>query len=165
MRPSWISPQLATLTEKYFSDKNWIYEEKFDGIRCIAIKSKGKVSLYSRNHKSLNKDFPEIIKALENKKNKDFVVDGEIVSFKGKVTSFSSLQNRKREKIKAYFYVFDFLFWNDKSFTKEPLLERKKMLKNHLSFGGPIRYTPHIKKEGEKHYKAACKKRPRRNHR
>ncbi len=158
MKPRFVSPQLATLTEKYFSDKDWIYEEKFDGIRCIAIKSGGKVSLYSRNRKSLNKDFPEIVKALEAKRGKDYVVDGEVVTFEGKVTSFSKLQQRKKEKIKVYFYVFDMLFWNGKDLKKLPLLERKKTLKNHFSFGGSIRYTTHRKKEGEIFYKQACKK-------
>ena len=53
-QPHWSNPMLATLTEDYFSDPAWIYEEKFDGMRCIAIKKKGKVTLYSRNKRNLN---------------------------------------------------------------------------------------------------------------
>jgi len=158
LRPKFIRPELATLTEKYFSDKDWIYEEKFDGIRCIAVKSGGEVSLYSRNHKSLNKDFPEVVKALESKRGRDYVVDGEVVAFEGKVTSFSKLQQRKKEKIKVYYYLFDLLIWGDNDLRKDPLLERKKELKSHFPFGGIIRYTTHIKKRGEEYYKRACKK-------
>lgn len=158
MRAKFIAPELATLTDKYFTDKDWIFEEKFDGIRCIAVKSNGKVSLYSRNHKSQNKDFPEIVKALEAKKSKDYVIDGEIVAFEGKVTSFSKLQRRKMEKIKTYFYVFDCLVWNGEDLRKEPLILRKKMLKAHIPFGGIIRYTAHIKERGLEYYKRACKK-------
>lgn len=153
-----IAPELATLTEKYFSDKDWIFEEKFDGIRCIAMKSKGKVSLYSRNHKLLNRQFPEIVKALESTKGRDFVIDGELVAFEGKVTSFAKLQNRMREKIKVYYYVFDLLYWDGKDLRGEPLIERKKQLKTHIPFGKGVRYTTHRKKEGEALLKAACKK-------
>lgn len=158
MKPAFSPPQLATLTENYFSDKDWIFEEKFDGIRCIAVKTKKKVFLFSRNHKSLNKDFPGIVEALEKVKSKDFVVDGEIVTFEEKVTSFSKLQNRKREKMKIYYYLFDILFWEDQSLKNLPLIERKKLLKDKFPFSSPIRYTTHIKKEGEKAYKNACKK-------
>ncbi len=153
MKPHWIAPELATLTDKPFSDENWIYEEKFDGYRCIAIKSNGKVSLFSRNHKALNDDFPEIVEALESKKSKDYVIDGEIVAFKGRVTSFEKLQNRMRKKIKPYFYVFDLLFWDGKELVKLPLLERKKLLEGNFPFGGPIHYTPHVVGKGEAFFK------------
>ncbi|MDN3507067.1 MAG: non-homologous end-joining DNA ligase [Simkaniaceae bacterium] len=158
LKPRFIKPELATLTENYFSDKDWIYEEKFDGIRCIAVKSGGKVSLYSRNHKSLNKDFPEVVKALEAKRGRDFVVDGEVVAYEGKVTSFSKLQQRKKEKVKIYYFLFDLLVWGEEDLRKESLLERKKQLKTHFPFGGTIRYTTHIKKRGEEFYMRACKK-------
>jgi len=158
MKPHWIAPELATLTDKYFSHKDWIYEEKFDGIRCIAIKSNNKVSLFSRNHKSLNKDFPDIVDALEKKKTKDYVVDGEVVAFEGKVTSFSKLQRRKMEKMKIFYYLFDMLHWDKEDLRKLPLIERKKLLKSHFPFSSIIRYTTHIKKQGEAFYKKACKK-------
>lgn len=158
MKPRWIAPELAILTDKPFSDKGWIFEEKFDGIRCIAIKSNGKVSLYSRNHKSLNDDFPEIVNALEAHESKDYVVDGEVVAFKGKVTSFEKLQNRYRAKMALYFYVFDLLFWDAKELVKMPLIERKKLLKVHFPFGGRIRYTPHVTSAGEAFYKKMCKR-------
>jgi len=153
-----IAPELATLTEKYFSDKDWIFEEKFDGIRCIAIKSKGKVSLYSRNRKLLNKQFPEIVVTLQSAGSKDYVIDGELIAFEGKIASFAKLQQRKKEKIKVYYYVFDLLYWDGKDLRKEPLIERKKQLRAHFKFGKGVRYTTHRKKEGEALYKAACKK-------
>lgn len=152
-RACYHSLELATLTTEPFSDKNWIFEEKFDGIRCLAVRSNGKVSLYSRNRNRL--DFPEIVKELESKKGKDFVADGEIVAFDGKVTSFSKLQNRNREKLSIYYYVFDLLFFDQTSLTNEPLLERKKILKDKFPFGKKIRYTPHVKEKGEAFFQRA----------
>lgn len=156
MKARFLAPELATLVKEPFSDREWIFEEKFDGIRCIAVCSKGKVSLYSRNRKLLNRDFPEIVKALERKK--DFVIDGEIVAFDGKVTSFTKLQNRKREKVKTYFYVFDLLVCDEEDLRGEPLIERKRLLKGHFPFKSPVRYTPHVKGRGEVFFKEAEKK-------
>jgi len=33
--PRWIAPMLATLTDDRFSDPTWIFEPKFDGVRCL----------------------------------------------------------------------------------------------------------------------------------
>jgi len=35
--PSWIDPQLATLTRERFSGPEWIFERKLDGERCLAL--------------------------------------------------------------------------------------------------------------------------------
>lgn len=154
------APMLATLTKKYFSDPKWIFEKKFDGVRCIVVKKEKKVTLYSRNRKRLNVSFPELVKFFE-KENGSFVVDGEIVA-----TSFSKLQERihikdpkkVKRSIKVAIYLFDILNDNGMVTTKLPLLERKKLLKKRLKFIGGVRYTTHRKSQGERYLKEACKK-------
>ncbi|MBN2479639.1 MAG: non-homologous end-joining DNA ligase [Parachlamydiales bacterium] len=158
-QPNFISPQLATLTEKYFSDENWIYEEKFDGIRCIAIKKGDIVTLYSRNKNKLNSKFLEIVKVFKKQKVKNFIIDGEIVAFdKNNLTSFSKLQQIKKEKIKTYFYAFDLPYFDRYDLKDQKLIDRKKILKKNFKFSDRFRYTPHIEKEGIKLLKQACKK-------
>ena len=157
MKARFLSPELATLVKEPFSREGWIFEEKFDGIRCIAVKVGGHVKLYSRNRKLLNDDFPEIVKTLQGR-GPDFVVDGEVVAFEGKVTSFEKLQNRKREKMRVYYYMFDLLVWKDEDLRKQTLIERKKKLRARFTFGGPVRYTTHVKKAGEAFFKRAEKK-------
>ena len=44
----------AMLTDERFSDPDWIYERKLDGIRCIAIRTGATVKLLSRNDLSQN---------------------------------------------------------------------------------------------------------------
>src|SRR6266567_5450063 len=64
--PFRISPMLATLVDWPFHKPNWIYEEKYDGIRILAYKEGNRVSLLSRNNKNRTKDFPDIVGAIAN---------------------------------------------------------------------------------------------------
>lgn len=156
--PGFVKPELARLAKKAFSDKDWIYETKFDGIRCIAVKKDKKITLYSRNKNKLNANYPDLVTAITKQRQNNFVIDGEIVAFEKGVTSFSKLQQIKKEKIAVYFYVFDLIYFDQYSTKNLPLLERKKLLKKYFQFSTKFRYTSHMKKEGEKFYKKACKK-------
>jgi DNA ligase D-like protein (predicted ligase) len=151
-----ISPMKAYLTKKYFSSSDWIYEEKFDGIRAIVVKKDNKVTLYSRNKNILNKKFPSIVKELEKLKTKNYIADSEIVAFDKNITSFSKLQKMKKEKTKIYMYIFDLLYFDKFDLRDEDLLKRKEILKKNLKFSNKIRYTKHILKQGEKFFKKMC---------
>ncbi len=61
--PDRVDPMKAVLTDEPFSDPDWIFERKLDGIRCIAIKAEQRVRLLSRNDLSLNGRFPEVVEA------------------------------------------------------------------------------------------------------
>src|ERR1700751_4556777 len=79
--PDWRAPTLATLTDKRFSDPAWIFERKFDGMRCLAFRDDDRVRLLSRNRQSLNGTYPELVDALKAQHTSQFVVDGEVVAF------------------------------------------------------------------------------------
>ncbi len=114
--PAWVDPMLATLTDRRFSDPNWIFETKLDGERCLAFKRGSTVRLLSRNRQLLNNTYPEVVEALEGAGTHDVVIDGEIVAFEGNRTSFEKLQGRigikdpdaaRRSGIPVFYYVFD----------------------------------------------------------
>lgn len=90
----WRDPMLATLTDQPFSHENWVFERKLDGIRAICSRSGGRPRLWSRNHRTLDESYPEIVEALEAHGAPDFIADGEIVAFDGSRTSFAKLQQR-----------------------------------------------------------------------
>jgi bifunctional non-homologous end joining protein LigD len=154
-----IEPMKAVLSDTPFSDPDWIFERKLDGIRCIAIKDRSGVSLMSRTAHRMNDQFPEIAEALEREPVEDFIVDGEVVAFRNGVTSFERLQQRHRERVPVYLYVFDLPRLNGDDLRPLPLRERKTRLRSTLEFKGPIRFNPHRNGEhGEELFREACQK-------
>jgi bifunctional non-homologous end joining protein LigD len=110
---------------------DWVYELKFDGIRALAIKRGGKVSLLSRNQNELGARYPEVVTAIAALPVDECVIDGEIVALdeKGR-SSFQLLQALELEgrKSPVYYYVFDLLQAEGKNLTSLPLETRKDLL-------------------------------------
>jgi len=160
-------PALATLSHERFWEPGWVYERKLDGQRCLAVRDRSGTRLYSRSGRDVTVAFPEIAEALEQQASTDFVIDGEVVAFEGSRTSFARLQPRihvssadkaRRSGVPVYFYVFDVLRAAGEDVRREPLLARKRKLRELLTFEGPIRYTPHRRKGGEDYFAEACGK-------
>ena len=149
----------AVLSDEPFSDPGWIFERKLDGIRCLAIRDGGGVSLMSRTARRMNDQFPELVEALERQTSEDFIADGEIVAFQNGITSFAKLQQRARRRIAVYLYVFDLPRHDGEDLRPLPLRERKAHLRKALDFGGAVRLNPHRNGEhGEELYREACRK-------
>jgi len=157
-QPEWCDPMLATLVREEFSDRDWIYEPKLDGIRCLGFRSGPKLSLFSRNHILLNSDFPKITASLARQKTSHFIVDGEIVAFQHGVTRFSLLQKRKQMHVPVFYYVFDVLHLDGYDLTHLELRYRKQLLKHAFLFHDPLRVTEHREAKGETYFKEACRK-------
>jgi bifunctional non-homologous end joining protein LigD len=165
--PDWQAPTLATLTDKRFSDPRWIFERKFDGMRCLAFRDGDRVRLLSRNRQPLNGTYPELVDALGAQHTTRFVVDGEVVAFEGRRTSFARLQSRlgitnpdvaRASPVRVFYYLFDLLHLDGQSTTEVPLLWRKRLLRAAIDFGDPLRYTPHRVEDGITAYRKACER-------
>jgi bifunctional non-homologous end joining protein LigD len=156
--PERVEPMKAVLTDQPFSDPGWIFERKLDGIRCVAIKDETRVRLVSRNGLSLDARFPEPGAALGRDPATGFVVDGEIVAFEGARTSFARLQQRRERHVAVFLYLFDLLHLAGQDTTALPLRSRKGLLRRALTFGGPVRLTPHRNRDGEALFREACRK-------
>ncbi|HEY1274911.1 MAG TPA: non-homologous end-joining DNA ligase [Thermoleophilaceae bacterium] len=157
----------AVLSDEPFSDPNWIFESKLDGVRCLADRRDGAVELVSRTGRRMSSSYPELVEALEAEERKDFLVDGEIVAFAHGVTSFSRLQRRmqlsdpdaaRRTGVAVYLYVFDVLRLDGRDTRDLPLRKRKAELRRALDFHGPVRFVRHRNEHGERFYREACKR-------
>lgn len=163
-QPAFAEPMLATLHDRAFTDPDWLFEAKLDGVRAVASKRGSDVRLTSRNGKPLERTYPEVVEALGAQAG-DFVVDGEVVAFDGAVTSFARLQGRmqiadperaRRTGIAVFYYVFDLLHADGHDVTALPLRRRKAMLHELLDFRDPLRFSTHREEDGERLYEEAC---------
>lgn len=110
----------------------WIWEIKLDGYRALAVKPPSGLTLFSRNRKSLNRQFPHIVKALADLPE-GMVVDGELVAIDDSGRpDFNLSQNFRTEASRIHYYVFDLLCWKERDLTRLPLIERRTLLKGLL---------------------------------
>lgn len=166
-RPQWREPTLATLTDERFSDPAWIFERKFDGVRVLVVRDNDEVTLWSRNHKTMNPAYPELVEAFAAVAAQRFVADGEIVAFEGHTTSFARLQGRihitepdrsRRTGIAVYCYLFDLPVLDGADLSKLPLRTRKLVLRQAFTFEDPLRFSAHRNTDGEAFYAEACRR-------
>jgi len=160
-----IKPMLA-VSGRVFSGKDWIFEPKIDGTRCIAHISGGKVELQNRRSRSITNRFPEVTVALQQAAKGDCILDGEMAVFSKGVPSFSSLALRDQQvkslrieylarAVPASYIVFDILFDGQKSLMSLPLLERKAVLKERVQENDFVTVIDYLEENGEAYFKAA----------
>ena len=159
-------PMLAKVAPDAFSDKDWIFEIKWDGFRAIAYVDDN-WSLKSRNGKELKNNFPELSEL--TKAAKDLVVDGEIVVMREGKPDFQALLERgqaisageiqrQAERMPAEYVVFDILEKDGKPLIKLPLMERKKILEDSLKESTHVILSDFIEAKGEAYYKLILEK-------
>ena len=137
--PLRISPMLATLVDAPFSRENWMFEEKYDGIRMLTYKEGSRVSLISRNNINRTERFPQIATAIKDLKPETLLLDGEIVVFDSKgVSRFQLLQRSSGNPV---YVVFDCLYRNGSDLRREPLLTRRSILESVLDRRNRLRLS------------------------
>lgn len=143
-QPAAIKPMLSTLVKQPFTDENYVYEVKWDGYRIIAHCHKGKVWLQSRGGQDYSKKYPSIVRALKAL-NIDCILDGEVVYLNnaGK-PDFDALQRVNGQNAPIVYYAFDLLWMKGKDLMKQPLLERKELLKQVVGENQTIKYSDHF---------------------
>src|ERR1700741_1083734 len=117
--PEWLVPMAATLTQERFTGPEWIFEQKFDGIRLLAYKKGSDVQLFSRNH--LPQNIPSVQQAIEHLPHQELILDGEITWRGGKVR----------------YHVFEIMWLDGRNVTTLSLEERRELLA-HLPFEEPL---------------------------
>ncbi len=144
--PTTAGAMKAVLTDERFSDPEWIFERKLDGIRCVAIRDGSSLRMLSRNDLSLNERYPEIAAVLAAQPRGRFAIDGEVVAVSG----------RFQDDGPRLYHVFDITWLDGEDVRERPLRERKQLLKDAIEWQDPLRYVEHRNEAGEAMFEEAC---------
>jgi ATP-dependent DNA ligase len=131
----------------------WIFEPKWDGFRAIVFRDHDEILIQSRDTKSLNRYFPELVETLRNGLPEQCVLDGEVVIVSEQGLDFDALQLRihpaaSRVKLlsqqtPASVVFFDLLCEGYEDLRSVPFEQRRKRLESLLgSAAPPIHITP-----------------------
>jgi len=156
--PSHLSPMLATLIERPFSDPGWLFEIKWDGARTLAWIADGEVRLRSRRGNSVTSQYPEMSSLPRRIGARRAILDGELVVLDREGRSdFERMQQRMnvhspspdlRARHPVTYYVFDLLYCDGYDLREVPLSERKELLRRLLHPSGEIRFSDHQPERG-----------------
>ena len=164
--PSNIQPMLAVAMEP-FDDPDYIYELKWDGIRCLGFIDGG-TRLQSRNLKTLNESYPDLTGLHEVlSAAAPCVVDGEIIALRNGRPSFLELQKRHNARrpetiqrvikaIPVVYMIFDLLYYRGESITQQPFRYRRALLVESLKTADPYLLTETVSGRGKDYFAAAA---------
>ncbi|HKV38678.1 MAG TPA: DNA ligase D [Blastocatellia bacterium] len=167
--PQALHPMLATLVDKPFSDPDWLFEIKWDGVRALAWVRKGRLEARSRTGRAIMRQYPELAGLPERLHAETAILDGEIVVLEEDGRSnFERLQARinvesptesVRSRSPIVYMIFDILYCDGYDLRHVALSERKLLLRNVLQSGGRFLYTDHQAEKGEELAEAAREQR------
>jgi bifunctional non-homologous end joining protein LigD len=163
--PGGVRATLAELKQKPFSDPDWIFEIKWDGVRAIAEIKDGKTTLWARSGRDVTREYPEFKDLAAKFRVTNAIVDGEIVTLdENGRSNFQKLQNRLgvqnpsqklMQSVSLDYYAFDLMYADGYDLRKAPLVERKELLQKILTGNDGVHYSEHIAEKGKELFEAA----------
>jgi bifunctional non-homologous end joining protein LigD len=129
-------PMLAKLAEEGDApEREYVYEQKYDGFRAVCAISGRQVAVRSRNNLDLLGRFPFAETALKQLVVGEAVLDAEIVSVDERgVSSFSRLGDPDLQQRLA---IFDLLWLEGDDLRERPLEQRRELLESLLAAAKP----------------------------
>jgi len=163
--PAKLSPMLATLSDRPFSDPHWLFEIKWDGVRALAFVRNGQLKLRARSGNDITANYPELQQLPNLLAASDAILDGEIAFLDDRGRSnFEKLQermhvrspspNRVRE-FPVVFFAFDLVYCDGYDLRESPLVERKQLLQRLLRTSVNVRFSDHQLEKGRELFELA----------
>src|SRR5580693_3106626 len=163
--PSRLEPMLATIGDKPFSNPNWLFEIKWDGVRALAWIDKGKLTIRARSGAEITARYPELASLPAVVAAREAVLDGEIAAIDAHGRSdFGLLQERMHvrapaenliARVPVVFFAFDLLYCDGYDLRRSPLIERKQLLQRLLHTAEKIRFSDHQLERGKEIFELA----------
>jgi bifunctional non-homologous end joining protein LigD len=165
--PRFIEPMKATLSDRAFSNPDWLFEVKWDGYRIETVVDHGTVHLWTRNQHDGHTYFPGFLEPPSWIDAQQAIVDGEVVALDPDGhPDFGLLQERigsarrapdpGRTPAPLVYQVFDLLYLDGRLLTGVPLEQRKQLLRSVLRDQPRVRYASHVEGDGLAFFDAAA---------
>ncbi|TMD19422.1 MAG: hypothetical protein E6I39_11450 [Chloroflexi bacterium] len=163
--PSEVRPMQAASAEAPFSSVDYIFEVKWDGLRCLLFRDPhGKVHIHDRGFNDLTAVVPEVT-AAASRVPPGSVIDGEVVATdRDGRPDYHRLRQRLaggaalREQIPVAYLAFDALYLEEKPLLKQPVTRRRARLRKTVEAGGHIFVPDHIDEDGVELFEACLER-------
>lgn len=127
--------------------EDWIYQVKWDGVRCLAYIKDGSVSLRNRSGMDMTNSFPEVTESLlRNFKGESCILDGEVIVLNQDYKPSFELTNMRaqanapirvsllRKSYPASYIIFDVLEIDGLSLLNEEYRARQRRLLTDFNY-------------------------------
>ena len=163
--PDELRPMQAASAEAPFSSPDYLFEVKWDGLRCLLFRDReGHVHLQDRGMNDITPDVPEVVAAAA-RIPPGSVIDGELVAtdpdgrpdyprLRQRLTAGASL----REQIPVAYLAFDALYLEEKPLLRQPVIRRRTRLRKAVEAGGHIFVPDHIEEDGVELFEACLER-------
>jgi bifunctional non-homologous end joining protein LigD len=163
--PSVVRPMQAVSAEAPFRSEEYLFEVKWDGLRCLAfVDGAGAVRIHDRALNDLTDSLPELL-PIGRQVEAPAVLDGELVLTdpEGR-PDYPAL--RRRLAIGAAgattaplaFLAFDVLYLRGRSLLRQPVARRRARLSRGVETGGHLFVPEHIETEGVELFEACLER-------
>ncbi len=148
-----LKPMLAKRVDNLPDGDGWIFEPKWDGFRSLVFRDGETLLIQSRDQKSMNRYFPELLEPLGEQLPERCALDGELVIAGGGALDFEALLLRIHpaasrvallaEQTPASFIAWDLLCLGDEDLSQTAFEKRRELLEEVLAEAHPpIHLTP-----------------------
>src|SRR5262252_8092599 len=159
--PTVIRPMQAVSAEAPFSSDEYLFEVKWDGLRCLLfVDWDGRVRLQDRGLSDITEVLPEL-HDLARQVPLGAVLDGELVVTDEQGRPDCQALRRRLQggaalahTVPLAYLAFDALHLNGRSLLRQPLHKRRARLERTVTPGGRLFVPYHIEKQGVELYEA-----------
>ncbi|HET9783108.1 MAG TPA: hypothetical protein VFR33_15170 [Candidatus Dormibacteraeota bacterium] len=163
--PTEVRPMQAASVEAPFSSPEYLFEVKWDGLRCLMFRDPdGTVRLQDRGLTDITADVPEVVAAAK-RVPPGSVIDGELVATDGegrpdyhRLRERLAAGARLRDEIPTAYLAFDALYLEDRPLMRQPILRRRARLAKTVEPGGHIFVPDHIDEDGVELFEACLER-------
>lgn len=163
--PDELRPMQAASAEAPFSSPEYLFEVKWDGLRCILFRDhSGEVHLKDRALNDITADIPEVAAAAKRVPPAS-VIDGELVATDNdgrpdypRLRQRLAGGSRLRDEIPTAYLAFDALYLEGRPLLRQPAIRRRARLAKVVEAGGHIFVPDHIEEDGVELFEACLER-------